>query len=52
VLRFDLGEKVGCGDVSRIVLDDVTACSGAAVTPADCLAAVGLSSKAGVKFDF
>lgn len=52
VLRFDLGEKVGCGDVSRIVLDDVTACTGAAVTPADCLAAVALSSKAGVKFDF
>ncbi len=52
VLRFDLGEKVACSDVGRVVLDDVTACSGADMTPAACLAAVALSSRASVAFDF
>ena len=52
VLRFDLGAKIACSDVSRVVLDEVTSCSGSGLAPADCLAAVALSSRAGVKFDF
>jgi hypothetical protein len=52
VLRFDLGEGVKCTDVSRLLLDDVTACKGAELDPAKCLAAVSLSSRAAVPFDF
>jgi hypothetical protein len=52
ILRFDLGEKVPCTDVSRLVLDDVTTCSGEGVAPGDCLAAVSLSTKVPVPFDF
>jgi len=52
ILRFDLGDKVACTDVSRLVLDDVTTCSGEAVKPGDCLAAVSLSTKAPVPLDF
>ena len=52
ILRFDLGDKVACSDVSRLVLDDVTACSGPEVAAGDCLAAVALSTKAGIPFDF
>ncbi len=52
VLRFDLGARTGCSDVGRVVLDDVTACSGGDMTPAACLAAIALSSRASVPFDF
>jgi hypothetical protein len=52
ILRFDLGDKVACSDVSRLVLDDVTACSGPGVEPGECLAAVALSTRASVPFDF
>jgi hypothetical protein len=52
VLRFDLGEKTGCADVGRMVLDDVTACDGDEMNPAACLAAIALSSRATVPFDF
>lgn len=52
VLRFDLGEGVACVAIGRLVLDDVTACEGGEATPASCLAAVALSTRAGVPFDF
>jgi hypothetical protein len=52
ILRFDLGDKVACTDVSRIVLDDVTACAGTGVEPGDCLGALSLSSRAPIPFDF
>jgi hypothetical protein len=52
VSRFGLGDKVTCGDVSRVVLDDVKTCSGAGVEPGDCLAAIALSTRAAVPFDF
>jgi hypothetical protein len=52
VLRFDLGDKAACDDVGRMVLDDVTACEGGGLTPQACLAAVALSSRAPVPFDF
>ena len=52
VLRFDLGDKSACADVSRMVLDDVTACAGAGIASGDCLAALSLSSRAGVPLDF
>lgn len=51
ILRFDLGADVACQDISRVVLDDVTACEGGGADPAACLAALSLSSRAGVPFD-
>lgn len=52
ILRFDLGADVACEDVGRIVLDDVTRCEGPEIDPPQCLAAVSLSSRAKVPFDF
>jgi hypothetical protein len=52
ILKFDLGADVACDDVSRIVLDDVTSCEAADMGPPQCLAAVSLSSRAEVPFDF
>jgi hypothetical protein len=52
VLRFDLGDKVACSDVSRLVLDDVTSCTGTGVEPGDCLSSIALSTRATVPFDF
>lgn len=47
VLRFDLTEQP-CGDLGRVVLDDVTACEGGDLSPAACLAALDVSSRAGL----
>jgi hypothetical protein len=52
ILRFDVGEGVACDTIGRLVLDDVTSCEGEGANPATCLAAVSLTSKAGVSFDF
>src|SRR5690606_16148098 len=52
ILRFDLGRDLPCDKVSRIVLDDVSSCEGGGIGPQQCLAAVSLSSRAGVPFDF
>jgi hypothetical protein len=46
VLRFDLGNGIGCSDISRLVLDDVTNCTGDGLNTADCLAAIAVSSRA------
>jgi hypothetical protein len=51
-LRFDLGEGVACDSIGRLVLDDVTACEGAGLDPAGCLAAVALASRAKAPFAF
>jgi hypothetical protein len=52
VLRFDLGKSVACTDVSRLVLDDVTACAGGDMNPTKCLASINLTTRAGVPLDF
>jgi hypothetical protein len=52
ILRFDLGTGVACGDINRLVLDDVTSCDGAGMDPAACLGALALSTRSGVAFDF
>jgi hypothetical protein len=52
VLRFDLGKGVACTDVSRLVLDDVTDCAGGSMNPTKCLAAINLTTRAGLPFDF
>jgi hypothetical protein len=52
VLRFDLGKTVACTDVSRLVLDDVTDCGGGDMNPTKCLAAISLTTRAGLPFDF
>jgi hypothetical protein len=52
VLRFDLGDKTACTDVSRMVLDDVTACAGGGMGPGECLAALSLSSRAAAPLDY
>jgi hypothetical protein len=51
VLRFDLGKGVACTDVSRLVLDDVTACGGGDMNPAKCLDSITVSTRAGIPFD-
>jgi hypothetical protein len=48
VFRFDLGSDVACSDVSRLILDDVTACEGPDLEPGACLGLVALSTKAAV----
>jgi len=52
VLRFDLGDKLACPAVGRMVLDDVTACAGDGLAPPACLAAIALTSRAAIPFDF
>jgi hypothetical protein len=50
VLRFDLGDTVACPDISRLVLDDVTACDGDGLDPAACLATLAVTSRASAPF--
>lgn len=52
VLRFDLGAGSSCAKVSRLLLDEVTACSGTGVVLADCMAALSLSSRARLPLDY
>jgi hypothetical protein len=51
VLRFDLGDNVACTSIGRLVLDDVTKCEGAGLDPASCLAAIRVTTRAGVPFE-
>lgn len=51
ILRFDLGADVMCDDISRIVLDDVISCEAPEMGPAQCLAAMTLSSRVKISFD-
>ena len=51
ILRFDLGDNVACNTIGRLVLDDVTKCDGAGLDPAACLAAIKVSTRAGVPLE-
>ena len=51
VIRFDLGGGLVCANVSRLVLDDVTACEGDKLDPAACLDLIAVSSRAKIPFD-
>lgn len=48
VVRFDFGGGLACGEVSRLVLDDVIGCEGEKLDPATCLPLITLSSRANV----
>jgi hypothetical protein len=50
VSRFDLA-AVDCGNLSRILVNDATQCTGQGVGAADCLRAMKTSSKATIAFD-
>jgi len=52
VVRFDLGDGLACADIGRLLLDDVTNCQGGDLTPATCLQAISLSSRASVPIDY
>ena len=52
VIRFDLGEDIQCGDIGRLLVDDVINCEGPDVDAATCLGALSLSSLAGVPLDY
>lgn len=49
VLQFDL-KSIACGDISRILINDVTACVGDGVAPGACLALLTTSNKTAVAF--
>ncbi|WP_319531780.1 hypothetical protein [uncultured Cohaesibacter sp.] len=48
ILQFDL-PGVGCGDLSEILINDVSDCKADGMTPASCLAALEPSSLTAVK---
>jgi len=50
VLQFDL-KGMACGDISRVLVNDVTSCTGQGLTPALCLGALDPSSRIDVVFD-
>ena len=50
VLQFDLRGST-CSDVSRVLVNDVTACNGEGLTPALCLGALQTTSRIDVAFD-
>lgn len=49
VQQFDVASP-SCGRIARILLNDVTACSGDGLTPSACLAALRPASRADVPF--
>ncbi len=49
VLQFDL-KGIACDDVSRVLVNDVTACAGDGVAPGACLAGLATSNKTAVAF--
>ncbi len=51
VVRFDFGGGIACDSVTRLLVDDVIACEGGELTPADCLGLLALSSRADVPID-
>lgn len=50
-LRFDL-KDVACDQIGQMLLNDVKRCEGKGLKPARCLAAVKLSSRAEIPFEF
>jgi len=51
VKRFNLPD-LSCSDVSRVLLNDITACKGQALTAAKCLSQAEISSRSDVEFSF
>jgi hypothetical protein len=51
VRQFDLPE-LSCDRIGRILVNDVTECSAAQMSPAACIAAVAVSSRAKVGLEF
>lgn len=49
VSRFDLS-GMDCADISRVLVNDATQCTGAGTDPKACLSALRTESKSGVKF--
>lgn len=49
VVQFDL-KDIGCGNVSRVLINDLTACDGQGVDAAACLAALKPSTATGISF--
>lgn len=49
VLQFDL-KDLNCDDVSRILVNDVTACDGSGLTAASCLSALAPTTRSKVAF--
>lgn len=51
VRLFDL-KGIACDQIGQVLLNDVTRCEGEGLTPARCLAAVKLASRAEIPFEF
>lgn len=51
VKRFNLPD-INCSDVSRVLLNDITECTGQALTAAKCLSQAEISSRSDVDFSF
>jgi hypothetical protein len=49
VVQFDL-KDIACDGVSRILINDITACDGAGLTPATCLAQLQPGTRTGIRF--
>lgn len=49
ILQFELAD-LDCAKVSRVLVNDLTTCKGEGLDPALCLAALEVSSRAGLQF--
>jgi len=49
VLQFDLA-KIPCDGLSRVLINDVSACTGAGVEPGACLTALATTNKTAITF--
>lgn len=49
VLQFDLA-KIPCDGLSRVLINDVSACTGADVAAGECLAALTTANKSAIQF--
>jgi hypothetical protein len=49
VVQFEL-KQLACDDIGRVLVNDITACEGAALTPATCLAALVPATRTAASF--
>ena len=49
VLQFELTD-LACADIRRLLVNDITACDGVGLVPADCLGALATSSRPDITF--
>ena len=49
VVQFEL-KQLACADIGRVLINDITACEGGALTPATCLAALAPSTRTTASF--